>query len=165
MCRPAHLAVTGKDPKASQVFPTATPSKMVNKHFRPETSGRIGGAPKAGGRARGEAIPCGAREREGSVNRVRAACPDGPDGAGSCPDLAAMPVDSDPPPTHGLLSWTMKVTLAAGLAAAVLGHTVARSVDPEAARLAVLDADPVVTGSIGPSARATALDPCALRGR
>ncbi len=76
-----------------------------------------------------------------------------------------MPLDTGPQPTRGLLSWTLKVTVAAGLAAVGLGHYVARSVEPGAARIASLDTDPVVTGSIGPSARTTALDPCLLRGR
>lgn len=76
-----------------------------------------------------------------------------------------MSLDSDPRATRGLLSWTLKVSLAVGLAATLLGHAVARRSDPGAALVASLDPDPVVTGSIGPSARTTVLDPCALRGR
>ncbi len=76
-----------------------------------------------------------------------------------------MPLEPEPRAARGLLSWTVKVALAAGLAAAVLGHYVARTIDADAARVAALDLDPPVTGSIGPSARATALDPCVLRGR
>lgn len=76
-----------------------------------------------------------------------------------------MSLEPEPQATRGLLSWTVKVTVAVGLAAAVLGHTLSRTIDTEAARVAARDMDPVVTGSIGPSARATALDPCALRGR
>ncbi|WP_342154442.1 hypothetical protein [Methylorubrum sp. SB2] len=74
-------------------------------------------------------------------------------------------LDPEPRPTRPLLSWTVKVTLAVGLAAIVLGHTMSRTIDGNAARVAALDLDPVVTGSIGPSARATTLDPCVLRGR
>lgn len=76
-----------------------------------------------------------------------------------------MSLDADPRASRGLLSWTVKVSLAVGIAAVLLGHTVARRSDPGAALVTTLDRDPVVTGSIGPAARATALDPCALRGR
>lgn len=78
---------------------------------------------------------------------------------------ALMSLDPEPRAPRDLLSWTVKMTLGVGLAAIVLGHYVSRTVDPGAVRVAALDLDPVVTGSIGPSARATALDPCALRGR
>jgi hypothetical protein len=76
-----------------------------------------------------------------------------------------MSLDSDPKAARGLLSWTVKVTLAAGVAAALLGHYVARTIELGAALVASRDLDPMVTGSIGPAARTTALDPCALRGR
>ncbi len=47
-----------------------------------------------------------------------------------------MSLDSDPKATRGLLSWTVKVTLAAGVAAALLGHYVARTIEPGAALVA-----------------------------
>ncbi len=76
-----------------------------------------------------------------------------------------MSLEPEPRATRGLLSWTVKVTLAAGLAAIVLGQYVARTVDADAGRVAALGIDPTVTGSIEPSARAATLDPCLLRGR
>ncbi|MEH3116064.1 MAG: hypothetical protein PGN25_22855 [Methylorubrum populi] len=72
-----------------------------------------------------------------------------------------MSLDSGSSRPRGPLAWSIKVTLVLGLAATALAHHAAKPTDPHR-RSARLPGDPEVTGSIGPRAQATRLDPCAL---
>ena len=82
-----------------------------------------------------------------------------------------MPFDaSDPPPTRGVLAWTVRVTAVAGLAALGVAHYAAGAFDAaptrgveRLARGPV--ADPETTGSIGPASRRVTVDPCTLPSR
>lgn len=71
-----------------------------------------------------------------------------------------MSLDSGSPRPRGPLAWSIKTALIVGLGATALAHQVAKPVGKPGTHLI----DPEVTGSIGSAARATQLDPCALRG-
>ncbi|CAO4174651.1 hypothetical protein [Methylorubrum populi] len=74
-----------------------------------------------------------------------------------------MSLDSGPQTARGPLSWSIKVTLILGLAATALAHHVAKPPEKPLSspqQTARLPGDPEVTGSIGPRARETRLDPC-----